>query len=85
MDKNNQKVLQRTVGKFLYYDRFIDLTIMKALKSLAAVQTNPTIKNAIQRNLFLNHNTTYPDAVTEYIRSGIIIRMYSDVSYISEP
>ena len=44
LDENNQKILQKIVGKFLYYDGSIDSTILMALNSLAAVQKNSTIK-----------------------------------------
>ena len=55
------------------------------LNSLAAVQTKPTIETARQVTQFLNYSMTHPDAVTEYRRSGMIIRIYLDASYISEP
>ena len=56
-----------------------------ALKSLAEVQTNPTIETAKQITHLLNHSAKYSDAVSEYRRSGIIFHEYSDNSYISEP
>ena len=55
-----------------------------AIKSLAAVQTKTTIETAKQITQFLNYSATNPDAVTEYIISGMIIHVYSDASYISE-
>ena len=33
----------------------------------------------------LNYSASHPDAVTEYRRSIIILRIYLDKSYISEP
>ena len=54
------------------------------LNSLAAVQTNPTIETAKQITHFLNYSATHPDAIKEYIKSGMIIHIYSDASYISE-
>ena len=52
LDDNNQKRLQKIVGKFLYYSRAIDPTMLRALNSLAAVQTNPKIENSKQINQF---------------------------------
>ena len=80
MDENNQKQLQKIVGKFLYYAGAIDPQISMALNSLMAVYTKPTIKTANQITQFSNS-----DAVTEYIRGRIIIHIYLDASYISEP
>ena len=48
LDGNYQKRPQKIIGKFLYCARSVDPTMLMALNSLAAVQTNPTIKNAKQ-------------------------------------
>ena len=55
------------------------------LKSLAAVQTKPTIDTTKQITQFLNYSATHLDAITEYRKIGIIIHIYSNASYISEP
>ena len=56
-----------------------------AMNSLVAVQTNPTTGSTKQITQFLYYNTTHPDAVIEYRRSGMIIHIYLDAFYISEP
>ena len=53
-----------------------------ALKSLAAVQTKSKIENAKQINQFIDYSTTNPDTITEYMKSGMILHIYSDASYI---
>ena len=55
------------------------------LKSLTAVQTKKIIETAEHINHFINYSATYPDAITEYRKSGIILHKYSDASHISEP
>ena len=64
LDENNQKRLQRIVGKFLCYDRAIGPTMLMALNSLVAVQTQPTIDTTKHITPFLNYIVSYPDAVT---------------------
>ena len=59
--------------------------MLMALKSLAAVQTNPKIETSKQITQFLNYSATHPDAITEYRKSVMILHIYSDASYISEP
>ena len=59
--------------------------MLMALNSLAAMQTKPTIKPRKKITQFLNYSATHPDAITEYRKSGMIIHIYSDASYISEP
>ena len=56
-----------------------------ALNSLAVEQKKPTIHTAIQITKFLNYSATHSDAVIEYRRSGMILHVYSDASYLSEP
>ena len=58
--------------------------MLMALKSLAAVHKKPTIdaKNICH---FLNYRATNIDAIIEYRKSGMILHIYSNVSYISEP
>ena len=85
LDENNQKRLKNVFENFLYYTRAVDPTMLVALKSLAAVQTKPKIETAKQVTQFLNYSATYTYAVTEYRKSGMILHIYSDVSYISEP
>ena len=46
LDEYNQKRLQKILGKFLYYARAIYPTMLMALNSLAAVQTNMKIETA---------------------------------------
>ena len=56
-----------------------------ALNSLTEAHTKPTIDTAKQITQFLNYSATHPDAITEYIKSGMILHIYSDASYIAEP
>ena len=85
MDKNNQKILQKIGGNFLYYAISTDPTALVELSSLTALQKKPTIETEKQINQFLNYSATHPDAVTEYRKSGIILLIYSDAFHISEP
>ena len=82
LDDNNQKRLQKIAGKFLYYDRSIDPTMLTLLNSLSAVQTNPTIETAKQITQFLKYSATHPESVAEYRRSGMNLHIYLDASYI---
>ena len=82
-ERKNQ--LQKIIGKFLYYARYIDPTMLMALNSLAAVQTRKKIETAKHITQLLNYSTSNPDTVTEYRRISIILHIYSYASHISEP
>ena len=59
--------------------------MLMALNSLAVVETNPTIETKKQMIQFLNYTVTHPYAITEYRKSVMILHIYLDASYISEP
>ena len=46
LNENNQKQLQKIVGKFLYYARAIDPTMLMTLNYLAKIETKPKIDNS---------------------------------------
>ena len=58
--------------------------MLMALNSSAAVQTKLIIETA-KKTKFLNYSATHTYTITEYRKSGMIIHIYSDASYISEP
>ena len=82
---DEKKRLHRNVGKFLYYARAVEPTMMMALNLLSVVHTKPTVKTAKQVTQILNYSTTHPDVLTEYKRTGMMLHIYLDASYISEP
>ena len=55
------------------------------LNLLEAVHTEPKIETEKQTTQHLNCRATYTEEVKEYTRSGMILRIYSDAYYISEP
>ena len=85
LDEYNQKIINKITVKLLYYARAIDTKMLMALKSLAAVQKKLIIETAKQITQFINYRATHPDEITEYKKSGMILHIYSDASYISEP
>ena len=85
MDNNNNNILQKIVGKFLYYAGAIDPTMLLAINSLAEVHIKPKIEAAKHITEFLNYSLTHPDTVTAYRISGMVIHIYLYESYISEP
>ena len=40
LDENNRKILQKIVGKFLYYTKSVYPKMLMSLKSLATIQKN---------------------------------------------
>ena len=56
-----------------------------ALSSLAAAQTKITDKTSLAITKLLNYASTHPNETLRYVSSDIILHIYSDASYGSEP
>jgi hypothetical protein len=82
---NQQKMLQRVVGKFLYYDRAVDPQMLHALSVLASKQVGGTQTTVAAMTHFLDFCATHPDARLRYTASEMILRVESDASYLTEP
>jgi hypothetical protein len=77
--------VQKVVGSFLYYGRAVDITILKALNTLARQQSAPTTKTAETTNHLLDYLATHPDTSIRYYASEMILQLHSDASYSNEP
>ena len=85
LDIVQQKFLQRVTGKFLYYARAVDPTMLHALSILATEQTTGNQSTVAAMSLFLNYCATNPDSILRYHASDMILRVESDASYLTEP
>jgi hypothetical protein len=84
LDDDGNKQLQRLTGKFLYYARAVDNTMLVALSALASHQTKGTAKTAAAAIKFLNYCVTHLDAAVRYFLSDMILKLHSDASYLSK-
>ena len=77
--------IQQVIGKFLYYERAIDCTMVTALNELATTQTSKTATTKIMDKIiwFLDYAATHPDAKVRYHASGMVLHIQSDASYLS--
>ena len=56
--------MQRVIGRFYYYARAVDRTMLTVLGELASTQILGTATQQVSDNIFwfLNYTTTHPDA-----------------------
>jgi hypothetical protein len=80
-----QNYSNASLAKFLYYARAVDPTMLHILSNLAASQTKGTETTTIQMVHFLNYCTTYPAATLRYQASDMILHIYSNAAYLTEP
>lgn len=79
------KFIQRVSGKFLYYARALDGTMLQALNNISSKQSKPT-ENTLRATIkFLNYAATHPDAKVQYRASDMILHIINDASYGSLP
>ena len=79
------KRLQQVCGKFLYYARTIDDTMMHSLNVLATRVSNGTLKTKGDMQHFLQYCKTNPNAVKLYRACDMILSIHSDAAYLVEP
>ncbi|OEU23630.1 hypothetical protein FRACYDRAFT_233801 [Fragilariopsis cylindrus CCMP1102] len=82
INKRETKLLQQVCGKFLYYARAIDTTMLHALNDLATQTTEGTEKTMEALAHFLNYCATHPDAEIIFRASDMVIHNHSDAAYL---
>ena len=82
MDKVQKRLLQQVTGKFLYYSRAINDTMMHALNDLAASVNEGTQETAEAVTYFLNYCASNQDAIKMYRASDMILTSQSDAAYL---
>jgi hypothetical protein len=79
------KQVQDIVGTLLYYGRAADPTLLTALSSIAARQSNGTQAVATACDQLLDYVATHPNAGIRYKTCDMILAVHTDASYLSEP
>ena len=77
------KFIQRTTGKFLYYARAIDNTMLHALNNIASSRNTAETMRATK--YFLNYAACNPNAEIIYRKSEMILQGDSDAAYLVCP
>ena len=85
LNKTKINYLQRVVGKFLYYARAIDNTMLHALNDIATATSKGTEATLAAVEYFLNYAASNPDARIRYIASEMILQAISDAAYLVCP
>ena len=76
---------QQVVGKFLYYARTVDPTMLVTLNSIAAEQSKNHQVIAEKVVKLLNYVVTHPEAITRYHASVMNLHIPRNVSFLSVP
>jgi hypothetical protein len=83
LDAKQIKRLQQVIGTLLFYARAVDPTMLVALGTLAAAQSQGTEATADALTRLLNYAAIHPDAQIRYKASDMTLHVHSDASYLS--
>jgi hypothetical protein len=79
-----QQFIQQVTGKFNWYARAVDPTMLTPLSAIAAQQSKPTQATMKCVQHFLDYTATQEPAVTTYHASDMILSIHSDAGYLNE-
>ena len=72
-------------GKFLFYGRVVDSTVLTPISAIASQSANPTEETLSHTNQLLDYLATQEDTVLTYNRNKMIMAVHSDASYLCKP
>jgi hypothetical protein len=81
----DKKFIQKVCGKFLFYGRAVDSTVLTPISAIASQSANPTEDTMKHTQQLLDYLATQEEAVLTYNSSEMILAAHSDASYLSEP
>ena len=85
LDEDQIKFIQRVTGKFLFYARAIDDTMLHAINDIASSTANGTEATLAATRYFLNYAASNPNGQIIYRASDMILRIDSDAAYLVRP
>jgi hypothetical protein len=73
------------IGYLLYYGRAVDARLLPANCVLASDQASPTTATIARLDRHLGYTAAHPNGRKVYRASTMVLRYYSDASYLSRP
>jgi hypothetical protein len=84
VNNEEKKQIQKTTGKFLWYGRGVDGTILTPLSAIPAKQSKPTVNTTQQSQQLMDYLATQEPAVLTYRKSDMVLAVHSNASYLNE-
>ena len=85
LDKKGKLFIQQVCGKFLFYGRAVDSTLLTPISAIASQQANPTEDTMAQTKQLLDYLASQDEAVLTYSASDMTLAVHSDAGYLNEP
>jgi hypothetical protein len=77
------KELQEIVGSVLYYARAVDSTFLTSTCAVSSDQSEATEQLQLQADRLLSYAASYPNNKLVFKKSGMVLKIQSDCSYLS--
>jgi hypothetical protein len=85
LDNKAKQFIQQVCGKFLFFGRAVDSTLLCSISAIASQSSKP-IEDTIRQTLqLLDYLATQEDAVHSYHASDMVLAVHSNTSYQSKP
>jgi hypothetical protein len=81
----DKKFIQQVCGKFLFYGRAVDSTILTAISAIASQQATPTTDTLAKTKQLLDYLASQEEAILTYSASDMVLAVHSDAGYLNEP
>ena len=85
LDDKAKRFIQQVCGKFLFLGRAVDSTLLCPISAIASQSSKLTMDTMQQTFQLLDYLATQEDAVLSYHVSYMVLAVYSNLSYLSEP
>ena len=82
--KDEKKHVQQVTGKFNWYSRKVNGTLLTPISALSAQQAKPTQATMKRVKQFLDYVVTQEPAVTTYRASDMVLAIHSNAGYLNE-
>ncbi len=76
--------MQQVTGKFNWYTRGVDSTLLTPISALSAQQAKPTQATMKRVKQFLDYAATQKPAVTTFRVSDMVLAIHSNAGYLNE-
>ena len=85
LSTKGQRRIQSIVGKFLYYGRGVDPTVLPALGDISTAQAAPTDNTVKKTSMLMDYLHTFPNAKLRFYAGNMQLHIESDAAYLVIP
>ena len=83
IDNKTTNRIHNNVGTMLYYPLSVHPTMMTEINEILLVQSRPKRDTAEKAKILLDYAATYPNVITCYKDSDMVLHVDSDTSYLT--